>query len=227
MNGHYKGTVVLMPNTTKDPISLIGKCAGTCWGANTEDAEKNYKRGLECIQNNHGRTLEYPEVYMILDGWSARVIREFYTHIGGAPTRLQASTRYIQYGDFDYSLPPKVSVNPEAERIYAETMAKIGKAVAKLEDLGVPREDAAMLLPLGMDTKIVGKYNLRTLMDMSRQRMCSRAYHEFRQLFNAILDELQNYSEEWKTVIDMVMMPKCEYLGYCPEKYSCGRKTKK
>ena len=41
------------------------------------------------------------------------------------------------------------------------------------------------------------------------------------------LDELSKYSEEWATLIPMIMMPKCDMLGYCPETYSCGRKPKK
>ena len=71
--------------------------AGVCYNANIENDEKNYKRGMDCIKSMHGRTTEFPDVYMVLDDYSARVIREFYTHIGGAPTRLQASTRYIDY----------------------------------------------------------------------------------------------------------------------------------
>lgn len=91
------GTVTIQRFTYKNPISMIGEEAGVCWGADTSDPEKNYKRGLDCLENEHGRTFEFPDVYMILDGYSARVIREWYTHIGGAPTRLQASTRYIDY----------------------------------------------------------------------------------------------------------------------------------
>ena len=89
------GKVTILPETTKRPITLIGKRAGICWGADITDDKKNYKRGLECIENNHGRTLEYVNIEAVFDDWSARVIREWYTHIGGAPTRLQASTRYI------------------------------------------------------------------------------------------------------------------------------------
>ena len=97
------GKVIILPETTKDPISLIGRCAGVCWGADITDTEKNYNRGIDCITSNHGRTLEFPDIYAIFDGYSARVIREWYTHIGGAPTRLQASTRYIDYNTFTYS----------------------------------------------------------------------------------------------------------------------------
>ena len=91
------GKIIIQEETTLKPISLIGKEAGVCWGANILDEEKNYNRGLDCLASGHGRTWEYPQVYVILDGYSARVIRELYTHIGGAPTRLQASTRYIKY----------------------------------------------------------------------------------------------------------------------------------
>ena len=222
------GKVIIMPETTKDPISLIGRCAGICWGANVEDEEKNYKRGIDCIQSDHGRPLEYPDVYTVLDGYSARVIREWYTHIGGAPTRLQASTRYINYNSFDYYIPPKIASNPDALKWYQETMDNIAYTAKNLEEtFGIPREDVANLYPLGMNTKIVDKRNTRNIMDMSRQRMCTRAYHEFRDLFNDYLDALCEYSDEWKTLIDMTMMPKCEVLGYCPERKSCGRKPKK
>jgi thymidylate synthase (FAD) len=39
--------------------------------------------------------------------------------------------------------------------------------------------------------------------------------------------QLSNYSEEWETLVDMLFVPKCEYLGYCPEEYSCGRVPKR
>jgi thymidylate synthase (FAD) len=89
--------VIIYHNTTKDPISLIGRMAGVCYGADTSNNIKNYERGLDCIKHNHGRTLEFVDVYLQLSDYSAKVIREWYTHIGGAPTRLQASTRYINY----------------------------------------------------------------------------------------------------------------------------------
>jgi thymidylate synthase (FAD) len=216
--------VIILPETTKNPISLIGERAGICWGADTTDKAKNYKRGLDCIKANHGRTLEYVNVEMVLDGYSARVIREWYTHIGGAPTRLQESTRYIDYGDFAYVIPPKIAKNEVALYFYDYAMGIITQAAKSLELEGIPREDIAMLLPLGMTTKIVDKRNLRNLIDMSRQRMCTRAYWEFRELFRDICEALKEYSEEWAYIIDTQMMPKCEVLGYCPEKHSCGRK---
>ena len=111
------GTVTIQKHTTTNPISLIGEEAGICWGADTTDAAKNYKRGVDCIKSDHGRAMEFPQIYMVLDGWSAKVMREFYTHIGGAPTRLQASTRYIDYSKgFDSVVPSSISGNKSSNR---------------------------------------------------------------------------------------------------------------
>lgn len=222
------GKVTILEETTKYPITLIGKRAGVCWGADITDDKKNYKRGMDCIRSNHGRTLEYVNVEMVIDGYSARVIREWYTHLGGSPTRLQASTRYIDYEHgFDYVVPHSIRDNNERYKVYTETIHQINKALVELEDMGTPREDTALLLPLGMTTKIVDKRNLRNLVDMSHQRMCNRAYHEYRKLFNDICIELYKISEEWKWIVDNLFIPKCDLFGYCPESKSCGREQKK
>ena len=219
-------SITILPETTKNPITLIGHRAGVCWGADVTDDKKNYKRGLDCIKANHGRALEYVNIETIIDGYSARVIREWYTSLGGAPTRLQASTRYIDYSDFDYITPSSLKTDVE-KNIYDNVMYVISKAAQALEKRGVPREDIGLMLPLGMTTRIIDKRNVRNVMDMSRQRLCSRAYWEYRELMKNYLDELSKYSEEWATLIPMIMMPKCDMLGYCPETYSCGRKPKK
>ena len=215
------GTVTILPETTKTPITLIGERAGVCWGADTTDATKNYKRGWDCITSGHGRTLEFVNVEAVLDGYSARVIREWYTHIGGAPTRLQASTRYINYGEFEYIVPE--SIEGVARDIYEKRMEDLRDSIQSLvEEYGVPREDAALLLPLGMTTKVVDKRNLRNLIDMSHQRLCMRAFWEFRELFGDIIVALNNYSDEWQRITTELLQPKCEVLGYCPEKNGCG-----
>lgn len=222
------GKITILEETTRNPISLMGQRAGVCWGADITDKEKNYKRGLDCLTSGHGRVMEYVNVEMVIDGYSARVIREWYTHLGGAPTRLQASTRYINYDRFEYVVPPKIAANPEAAAKYCAMMQNISDTCRYLEsECSIPREDAAMLLPLGMSTKIVDKRNLRNLVDMSGQRMCTRAYWEYRRLFDDIAGALSELSGEWKYIVDNCFKPKCEKYGYCTEKKSCGRMPKK
>lgn len=222
------GTITILPETTKNPITLMGARAGVCWGANVSDDEKNYKRGLDCIKSGHGRVMEFVNVEMIIDGYSAKVLREYYTHIGGSPTRLQASTRYINYskGDgFNYTTPKSIDTNG-CWLVWSELMNMINDTVKLLIDEGVPVEDATMLLPLAYSSKMVDKRNLRNLVDMSRQRMCSRAYWEYRELFNDICNALKEYSDEWKWIVDNLFHAKCDEVGYCTETKSCGRRPK-
>ena len=221
--------VEILEYTTKEPITMIGKMAGICYNANTTSPEKNYKRGLDCIISDHGRTLEFPQIYMKISGYSAKCIREFGRHIGGMPTYLQASTRYINYEEFGFVTPPKIKNNQKAEEIYNNAIEYVRDSIIKLNDLGIENEDSSMLLPLGMNTIVVHRTNLRNLIDMSHVRECSRAFWEFRELFKDIKIALSEYSTEWSYLINelKVFKPKCELYGYCNEKKSCGRKPKR
>lgn len=227
-SGGRNSMITILKETPKNPITLMGERAGVCWNADITDKERNFRRGLDCITSGHHRVMEYVNVEMIIDGYSARVIREWYTHIGGAPTRLQASTRYINYKDFSFTTPPSIEKKEDALKLYQETMNAIAKACSELEKVhGIPREDAAMLLPLGMSTKIVDKRNVRNLIEMSHQRLCSRAYWEYRRLMQDISDALCEYSEEWKYLVKNYFVPKCEVAGWCTEKKGCGRKPRR
>lgn len=216
--------ITILTETPKNPITFIGKMAGLCYGSDTDDDEKNYKRGLNCIKDGHGRTLEFAHIYMSIEGYSARTIRQLYTHIGGAPTRLQASTRYIDYSNyFNYVVPPTLK-SEESIKEYAECMKNIQSAVTTLiKDYNIPKEDAALLLPLGMETEISVAYNARTIMSMAEQRLCSRTYWEFRMLMYELEKILRAYSEEWNTFCDYIFVCKCDKLKYCPENHGCGR----
>ena len=225
------GKIIISERTVKDPITLIGEMAGVCYGAPVDDKEKNYKRGIHNLKSGHGRTWEFPDVYLTIDGYSARVMREWYTHIGGAPTRLQASTRYIDYAEknFEYITPKSIAMIPEANDIWDDLMMHINSTLLYLEqNYDIPHEDTANGLPLGMETTVVCRINLRTLIDMSHQRMCSCAYWEYRELFFDLIQALKNYSEEWAYLVENYFMPKCEVVGYCNEgKRTCRRKPLK
>ena len=214
--------VVVQGQTCPNPISLMGQEAGICYGSDTRYKEKNYNRGIDCLNSGHGRVLEFPQVYLTIDGYSARCIRELYTHIGGMPTRLQESTRYIKYDDMDYIIPSSIRNNEYALKQYKTLMENISSTYGNLYRLGIPQEDIANILPLGMVSKIVIRTNLRQLIDMMATRQCSRAYWEMRDLMQEIKESLSAYSNEWKVLCEDYMPIKCEANGYCKEQKSCG-----
>lgn len=219
--------ITIFDTTDKYPLQKIGKMAGVCWNSPVDDAEKNIRRAKDCILSGHGRVMEYVDIELCIEQYSARAIREYYTHIGGGPTRLQESTRYVNCEKFDYYLPPTAKKSPEAQAAYSECMENIRKSYAKLMEAGVSKEDAANILPLGMMTKIVDKRNLRNMINLMNQRLCTRAYVEIRQMANEIKQALSDYSEEWKWICENLFVPKCDVTGFCIEAKCCGRRPKK
>ena len=219
--------ITIFDSTDKYPLQKIGKMAGVCWNSPIEDSEKNIKRAKECILSGHGRVLEYVDIELCIEKYSARAIREYYTHIAGGPTRLQESTRYVNCESFEYYLPVTATKSEEAKDEYIKTMEFIRTQYGKLIDAGVSKEDAANILPLGMMTKIVDKRNLRNMINLMNQRLCTRAYVEIRNMANEIKTALSEYSEEWKWICQNLFVPKCDVSGYCIEKKCCGRRPQK
>ena len=204
-------------NATKNPIQFIGKVAGCCYGSKDEP-QANYKRGLKCIKDGHGRAMEFVDVTLEIDEVSARMIRELGRHVIGT-SYLQASTRYITYDNFDYYTPKNLKDDKE----YHITMQNILASYQSLVEKGVPKEDVANLLPLGMNTKIVLKINYRALLHMAEVRMCERAYIEFRDFMKELIKTISEVDEEWAELMTF-MKPKCKT---CTEKENCPRlKTK-
>lgn len=201
-------------NATNNPIQFLGSVAGVCYNSKDEP-EANYKRGLKCIKDNHGRIMEYADVTLVLDGYSARVMRELYTHIIGT-SRVQASTRYITYDNFNYYTPELL----EGNDTYHNAMSAMMDAYQSLVDSGVPKEHAANLLPLGMTSKVVLKINYRALLHMAEVRMCERAYVEFRNLMDDLIAAISLIDDEWKELMSY-MLPKCKI---CTERANCPRK---
>lgn len=226
--------IELLDGTTENPLQKMGYNAGVCWAAPLDDAEKNRKRAISCIKAGHGRVLEYVDVEMVISGASARCLRELYTHIGGSPTRLQSSTRYVsEEQGFGYYIPPKIENNPELKPIYEDGMENIQKTYNSLMARKATKEDAANILPLGMESKMVWKINLRALINFMNRRLCTRALKEIRDLSIEIKDRLAEKNEEWAWIATNLFVPTCEIYKYrnpnlvfCPEQQCCGKHKK-
>lgn len=88
---------------------------------------------------------------------------------------------------------------------------------------GGKAEDARNLLPNATKTNIVLTCNLRELMHICNERLCTRAQKEIRELVQKMRNEVVGVCPE----LGKYLQPKCEILGYCREHKSCGRKATK
>ena len=217
------GKITILPQTTKDPLQLIGTTSAVCYNADISNKEKNIKRALDCIHSGHGRVLEWPNVEVIVEGFSAKMMREAMRHIVGTSV-LQASTRYIDYEKgFDVIIPPAIANNNDAMEVWCKAMNDIKMAMGALKALEIPKEDYTNLLPLAYQSKMIWKVNLRTLVNFMNMRLCSRAYWEIRELSNMLKKALMEYSPEWEIICKELFVPKCDAVGYCTEAKCCGR----
>ena len=216
--------ITILNGTTKNPLQIIGERAGICWGGDVSNKDKNIKRAIDCIKSGHGRCLEYVTIEFVVEDISARAVRELYTHIAGGPTRLQSSTRYINYDNFEYYNPTE---NSELKKLYDEAMKSSAHYYRLLIEEGMSKEDAANLLPLGMTTKVVMKTNLRMIENLMGQRLCTRAYKEMRSFAGLLATQLSEIDDEWKKINRNLFVPKCIKAGYCTETKCCGLSEKK
>lgn len=224
--------LTLIDDTTEFPLQKIGSVAGVCWNSPVNDKEKNVNRAISCIKSGHGRVLEWVNIEVIIEECSARMMRELYTHIAGT-SRLQSSTRYVDETNFDFFVPPKIDNNAINKETYLNVMSAIDDGYFKLLNDGVSKEDAANVLPLGMNSKMIWKINLRSLINFCSQRKCTRAYHEIRKFANELVNLLAEKNDEWTWIATNLLVPKCEQYKYlnpnlcfCTEAQCCGKHSK-
>jgi len=75
-----------------------------------------------------------------------------------------------------------------ASNLYGWAMDAINYAYAGMRAEGVPPQDARGVLPTNVTTNIVAKFNLRSLSDMAKVRLCTRTQGEYQTVFRAMRD---------------------------------------
>lgn len=165
----------------------------------------------------HHSVIEHAVFTFSVEGVSRALTHQLVRH--RMASFSQQSQRYVSLTEPSYVVPHTVSGDPEAIRVYDETMAAIWDAYGKLEAMGVPAEDARYLLPNGCTTNITITMNARELLHFFSLRCCNRAQWEIREL----ADEMLRLCRDVSPVIFRDAGPPC-VRGPCPEgKLSCGK----
>lgn len=95
--------------------------------------------------------------------------------------------------------------------------------------MGVPPEDARMVLTNACETIIYITVNLREFIHICNERLCTRAQWEIRNCVKKMKEEVllsEEFTEEEKNFLDKKMLvPKCEAgkVIMCPEHNGCGK----
>jgi flavin-dependent thymidylate synthase len=103
----------------------------------------------------------------------------------------QQSQRTVDMAGFDYVTPEVFHDDHEFQDlcdVYDQVMSKIDDCYKTLVKLGVNPQDARGVLPTNICTNIIASFNLRTLSEMARVRLCTRTQGEYQQVFRAMRD---------------------------------------
>jgi len=177
------------------------------------DAEKVLSR---IVGMGHHSVVEHAVFTFSVEGASRVLTHQLVRH--RLASFSQQSQRYVSMDKATYVTPHTVEDSPEAIAIYDSVMDTIWDAYKKLEDLGIPAEDARYLLPNGCTTNITITMNARELLHFFSLRCCNRAQWEIREM----ADQMLAICKEVSPIIFKNAGPSC-VRGPCVEgKKTCG-----
>ncbi|KFN03656.1 FAD-dependent thymidylate synthase [Bacillus clarus] len=175
------------------PSEIVAKEGVKYFGNKATDGGKGAEADRlmrHIIASKHTSTLEHITFTFAIEGVSRALLAQLTRHRVGFSFSIQ-SQRYVRFGSddksggFDYVTPKSIEEN---EKIFDMTLLDDTKAKRKpqffyedamkvvqycydtLREMGIPAEDARMVLPQAATTNLVMTVNLRSLLDFYAKR---------------------------------------------------------
>jgi thymidylate synthase (FAD) len=204
---------------TADPELLCGAAAltSTRSGNPSEIFESiDLERARQTIKRvtgyGHMSVIEHASFTFSIEEVSRALTHQLVRHRIASYT--QQSQRYVTYDTLKkYVTPPTIVQNPEAKKIFDETLESISAAYKKLLEMGIPKEDARYILPNAAKTNIVVTMNARELRHFFNLRCCARSQWELREVAMEMLRQVKKVAP----ALFENAGPTCVELGFCPE----------
>lgn len=188
---------VTVIEATREPMTLIGIAAGTCYGR----PWPSHDRVRHCVANGHTSVLEHASATFRVEGISRACLAQLTRHRIASYSVESQRYREICRGDW-YVTPPTLE-GDELDAYHAAMEA----AMAAYEDAlahGVRKEDARYLLPMATRTTLVMTINARSLQNFLQLRLAPASHWEIRELAAEMEKDLAARDEEWAALLEMM-----------------------
>jgi thymidylate synthase (FAD) len=184
---------VTLIQATPDPIKTISKVASICY-----DSDPKNHLGLvkHLYRNGHHSVFEHIYFTFKIEGISRACSHQLVRHRHCSFT--QRSQRYCTEGEFKYVTPPTV-----AGTSFPIDMEWIQDWYEDYMDSGAPNEDARYILPNACATELYLSCNLRELIHIANERLCTRAQWEIRDLVKQMVSLVD-------PELKFMLVPKCK-----------------
>lgn len=223
---------VKLINATLNLLDVIYTGATTCYNAGSPidkwfdvyniPTDKKIKLIENCIKSGHDSVLEHAQFTFAIEGVSRACTHQLVRHRVGM-SYSQQSQRYVEIKEdelFEFNIPDSIKNDEELHNEFYALMQHIKNFYNKASNKGIKAEDCRSVLPNACCTNLTLTCNLRSLIHLCNERLCTRAQKEIR-LLTKEMAQLVIKDNEW---LKPYLAPKCERIGYCFEHKSCGRK---
>ena len=198
---------------TPNPVETIAQIASICYDSDPKNPLALVKH---LYRNGHHSVFEHIYFTFKIEGISRACSHQLVRHRMCSFT--QRSQRYCSEEGFGVVLPVSID-EMHGFYTYGQTMLKLQEVYDNLTERGVPNEDARYVLPNACSTDLYLSCNLRELIHMANERLCSRAQWEIR-------DVVKQMCSLTDPSLHFMLKPKCQ-SGYLICNSPCGRQEEK
>ena len=183
--------------STPNPVETISQIASICYDSNPKDPMKLVKH---LYKSGHHSVFEHIYFTFKIESISRACSHQLVRHRMCSFT--QRSQRYCSEADFNFVTPHSVFKN-SAISSYDYAMYDIAEQYNNLQLTGMPKEDARYVLPNACSTDLYLSCNLRELIHICNERLCSKAQWEIRELVQKMVALVD-------PKLQFMLVPKCK-----------------
>lgn len=172
---------------TQDALTLLLKTKGTRLTHNDDPAtwsDEKRQEHLEYMRDTIKSSWEFVDYVFQIEG----VTRVFTHQLVRTRTGsyAQQAMRVVDARDFAIQMPASVAADTIVPAMWTEAIEDMRETYRCMIDAGIPAQDARGILPNNVETSIMAKFNLRTLHEMAKLRLCTRTQGEYQDVFRAM-----------------------------------------
>jgi thymidylate synthase (FAD) len=182
---------------TPKPIETIAQIASICYDSDPKNPLALVKH---LYRNGHHSVMEHIYFTFKIEGISRACSHQLVRHRHCSFT--QRSQRYCSEDGFETIKPPAMD-NLSYPYWYEQFAECIRTCYNGLQMEGVPNEDARYILPNACATSLYLSCNLRELIHMANERLCTRAQWEIRDLVKEMCHQVDPQ-------LHFMLVPKCK-----------------
>lgn len=174
---------------TNDALNLLLRTKNTrlSYDENPADwPEEKKAEHLSYMLQSIKSSFEFVNYTFRIEGVTRAFTHELVRHRHGS--YAQQSMRVIDAREAEVLEPLSVSDDKYSHGYWEHAVNVVRVTYGELVDHGVPIQDARGLLPTAVTTSIIAQFNLRTLHEMMKIRLCTRAAGEFQDAMRAMRD---------------------------------------